>query len=142
MVTSWNWALLTDFAKFKPVYLPDDNPTKFSIFFDASARRSCYLAPERCVSAGDTLFDDKSELTPQMDIFSLGCTIAEMFLEGTPLFTLSQLLQYRKGGFDPLITLEKIEHEDIRNMILQMIALHPQNRPLAQEILLKWYRAY
>lgn len=26
LVTSWNWVLLTDFASYKPVYLPADNP--------------------------------------------------------------------------------------------------------------------
>lgn len=26
MVTSWNWLFLTDFASYKPTYLPADNP--------------------------------------------------------------------------------------------------------------------
>ena len=26
LVTSWNWAFLTDFAPFKPTHLPADNP--------------------------------------------------------------------------------------------------------------------
>jgi phosphoinositide-3-kinase regulatory subunit 4 len=30
-----------------------------------------------------------------MDCFSAGCVIAELFLEGAPLFTLSQLFKYR-----------------------------------------------
>jgi phosphoinositide-3-kinase regulatory subunit 4 len=136
MVTSWNWVYLADFANFKPVLLPDDNPTKFSIFFDASARRSCYVAPERFQSTGEKLFrDGYGGLTPQMDVFSLGCTIAEMFLEGAPLFTLSQLLQYRKGEYDPTLTLLKIDHVGIRDMITHMIALDPKKRPSSQEIL-------
>ena len=32
MVTSWNWVLLTDFASFKPTYLPEDNPADFNYF--------------------------------------------------------------------------------------------------------------
>lgn len=28
MVTSWNWVLLTDFAPYKPTYLPADNPVR------------------------------------------------------------------------------------------------------------------
>ena len=40
--------------------------------------------------------------------------IAELFLEGSSIFTLSQLLRYRKGDYDPLIELAKIEQEDIR----------------------------
>jgi phosphoinositide-3-kinase regulatory subunit 4 len=26
MVASWNWLFLTDFASYKPTYLPADNP--------------------------------------------------------------------------------------------------------------------
>lgn len=47
LVTSWHWVLLSDFASYKPTYLPDDNPSDFSFFFDTSGRRSCYIAPER-----------------------------------------------------------------------------------------------
>jgi phosphoinositide-3-kinase regulatory subunit 4 len=47
IVTGWSWALLTDFASFKPVLLPEDNPSDFDFFFDTSRRRSCYIAPER-----------------------------------------------------------------------------------------------
>ncbi|OBS59583.1 hypothetical protein A6R68_09295 [Neotoma lepida] len=52
MVTSWNWVLLTDFASFKPTYLPEDNPADFNYFFDTSRRRTCYIAPERFVDGG------------------------------------------------------------------------------------------
>ena len=34
-----------------------------------------------------------------MDCFSAGCVIAELFLEGAPLFTLSQLLKYSEGKY-------------------------------------------
>lgn len=78
MVTSWNWILLTDFASFKPSYLPEDNPADYSYFFDTSRRRTCYIAPERFnseFSSGSTLFEEglvKGDLTPGMDIFSAG----------------------------------------------------------------------
>ena len=52
MVTSWNWVLITDFAPFKPVYLPEDNPADYSYYFDTSRRRTCYIAPERFRSRG------------------------------------------------------------------------------------------
>lgn len=45
LITSWNWVLLSDFASFKPTYLPEDNPADFSYFFDTSRRRTCYIAP-------------------------------------------------------------------------------------------------
>ncbi len=41
------------------------------------------------------MFPCDPELTEAMDIFSAGCVIAEVFLDGDPLFDQSQLLQYR-----------------------------------------------
>lgn len=46
LVTSWNWLYLADFASFKPTYIPHDDPSDFSFFFDTGGRRRCYLAPE------------------------------------------------------------------------------------------------
>lgn len=46
LVTSWNWVYLADFASFKPTYIPYDDPSDFSFFFDTGGRRLCYLAPE------------------------------------------------------------------------------------------------
>ena len=36
-----------------------------------------------------------------MDIFSVGCVIAELFAEGSPIFNLSQLLSYRSNEYHP-----------------------------------------
>lgn len=44
----------------------------------------------------------------------LSCVIAELFLEGTPIFSLSQLFKYRNGEYDPSVYLDKIEDTDIR----------------------------
>ena len=49
LVTSWNWVYVADFASFKPTYIPDDDPSDFSFFFDTGGRRLCYLAPEVCL---------------------------------------------------------------------------------------------
>ena len=49
-----------------------------------------------------------------MDIFSAGCVIAEMFLEGAPLFTLSQLFKYREGEYTIDGQLAAIEDAGIR----------------------------
>jgi len=111
-VTSWNWAYLTDFACFKPTYLPEDNPADFSFFFDTSLRRVCYVAPERFLMSGETKSGD---VTDEMDIFSLGCVIAELSLEGTPLFSLSQMFKFRKGEYDPIrLYVDKIEDNEIK----------------------------
>lgn len=69
MVTSWNWVLLTDFASFKPTYLPEDNPADFNYFFDTSRRRTCYIAPERFVD-GSTFGGESDQNTPLVDLSS------------------------------------------------------------------------
>ena len=47
LCTTSNWIVLTDFAAFKPVNVPDDNPSDFQYFFDSMGRPRCYIAPER-----------------------------------------------------------------------------------------------
>lgn len=69
MVTSWNWVLLTDFASFKPTYLPEDNPADFNYFFDTSRRRTCYIAPERFVD-GSMFTTESDQTTPLVDLTS------------------------------------------------------------------------
>uniref|UniRef100_A0A667YZV7 non-specific serine/threonine protein kinase n=1 Tax=Myripristis murdjan TaxID=586833 RepID=A0A667YZV7_9TELE len=151
MVTSWNWVLLTDFASFKPTYLPEDNPADFNYFFDTSRRRTCYIAPERFVDGSmfatesdqnTPLVDltnnnqrSRGELKQAMDIFSAGCVIAELFTEGVPLFDLSQLLAYRKGHFQTEQVLLKIEDRSIRELVAQMVQREPDRRLTAEEYL-------
>ncbi|XP_059909313.1 phosphoinositide 3-kinase regulatory subunit 4 isoform X2 [Gadus macrocephalus] len=151
MVTSWNWVLLTDFASFKPTFLPEDNPADFNYFFDTSRRRTCYIAPERFVDGSmftaendqtTPLVDlsnnnqrSRGDLRPTMDIFSAGCVIAELFTEGVPLFDLSQLLAYRKGQFQTEHVLMKIEDENVRELVMQMIQREPDKRQSAEDYL-------
>jgi len=138
LVTSWNWLYLSDFSSsFKPTTLPEDNPADFSYFFDTAGRRTCYLAPERFLAAGEVP-DSKAQVTWAMDVFSAGCVIAELFLE-TPIFNLSQLYKYRRGEYDPVIThLDRIGDKDVREMIASMIKLDPESRYTAEEYLRFW----
>uniref|UniRef100_A0A8C3KD36 Phosphoinositide 3-kinase regulatory subunit 4 n=1 Tax=Calidris pygmaea TaxID=425635 RepID=A0A8C3KD36_9CHAR len=155
MVTSWNWVLLTDFASFKPTYLPEDNPADFNYFFDTSRRRTCYIAPERFVDGSmfatelENMRDPstplvdlansnqrtRGDLKRAMDIFSAGCVIAELFTEGVPLFDLSQLLAYRNGLFSPDQVLNKIEDRSIRELVTQMVHREPDKRLAAEDYL-------
>lgn len=139
LVTSWNWLFLSDFSSsFKKTYLPEDNPADFSYFFDTSGRRTCYLAPERFLGAGEE--GDERGVTWAMDVFSVGCVIAELFLE-SPIFSLSQLFKYRKGEYNPEIShLSKIEDRDIRELVSHMIQLEPESRYSAEEYLNFWRR--
>lgn len=138
LVTSWNWLYLSDFSSsFKPTTLPEDNPADFSYFFDTAGRRTCYLAPERFLAAGEVP-DPKQQVTWAMDVFSAGCVIAELFLE-TPIFTLSQLYKYRRGEYDPVSThLSRIADKDVRELVAHMIQLDPEKRYSADDYLKFW----
>ncbi|KAI9705497.1 MAG: Serine/threonine-protein kinase [Candelina mexicana] len=140
LVTSWNWLFISDFsASFKPTYLPEDNPADFSYYFDTSSRRTCYLAPERFLASGEKSPGD-GKVTWAMDVFSAGCVIAELFLEG-PIFSLSQLYKYRKGEYDPEHAhISKIEDKDIRELVSHMIQVQPESRYSAEEYLNFWRR--
>lgn len=140
LVTSWLWLYLSDFSSsFKPIYLPEDNPADFSFYFDTSGRRTCYLAPERFLTAGPEP-EGPGSINWAMDIFSVGCVIAELFLEA-PIFSLSQLFKYRQGEYDPQSThLCNIQDPDIREMVAHMIQLDPESRYSADEYLSFWRR--
>ena len=92
-----------------------------------SGRRTCYLAPERFytqesnpeISAKKSRIDEMEgkrdgRVTEAMDCFSAGCVIAELFLEGAPLFTLSQLFKYREGEYKVDAHLAAIEDEGVQ----------------------------
>ncbi|KAG8960407.1 Serine/threonine-protein kinase [Tulasnella sp. 419] len=145
LVTSWNWVYITDFGSIKPVYLPDDDPTDYSFYFDTSGRRTCYLAPERFFSPDSEISKRKSELESEnhrdgkvseaMDVFSAGCVLAEMFLDGRDTFTLSQLFKYRSGELSMDAHLALIEDDGVRDMVSSMIALDPARRPTIAKLL-------
>jgi phosphoinositide-3-kinase, regulatory subunit 4 len=63
-----------------------------------------------------------------MDIFSVGCIIAEIFLDGKPLFDLARHQLYRKDQFNPKDILRLIDDQEIESLIMDMISLDPQSR--------------
>lgn len=146
LITSWNWILLSDFASYKPTYLPEDNPADYSYFFDTSRRRTCYIAPERFVKSftndnkeNNPLVGDSpyygGNLLPEMDIFSAGCALLELWAEGTGTapFEFSQLLLYRNGGNDLINRhLNSIEDENLRNLLSSMLSVNPKERKSAE----------
>eukprot|EP01132_Coremiostelium_polycephalum_P010002 gene10002-12267_t len=136
MVTTANWVYLSDFACYKPTYIPEDNPADFSYYFDTSGRRTCYIAPERFYETNKGV--PQGDLTNQMDIFSLGCVIAELFLEGFPIFDFSQLLSYRKGEYNPEPVIRRIPDIHIQSLILHMIQKEPDARFTPEKYLNLW----
>lgn len=77
---------------------------------------------------------------PLQDVFSLGCVLAELFLDGQPLFDYSRLLAYRLGGAAgtagpaPLAALDKVHHS-VRGMIAHMLQRDPAARHSVQQYL-------
>jgi phosphoinositide-3-kinase, regulatory subunit 4 len=79
-------------------------------------------------------------VTAAMDVFSAGCVIAELFLE-SPVFSLSQLFNYRKGEHDSLnAQLNKIPDKDIRELVQHMLSVEPESRCSAEDYLNLWRR--
>lgn len=164
LMTSWGWAFIADFASFKPSSLPADNPADYSYFFDAGSRRRCYVAPERfreapqgeftkASSPGSAGFRDGASghvadkpapspvVTEAADVFSLGCVLGELFLDGSALFDLSQLLAFRRGEHDPSAQLAQgVPDAHARELVLRMTARDPRDRLGAGQYLAEWRR--
>lgn len=97
-------------------------------FLDNNFR--CYIAPERWHSPGSKA--PFKETNSAMDIFSAGCVIAEIFMDGIPLFDLAKMQKYRKGTHEPAEDLcKRIDDSDIVNLIMDMISVDPTKRPTA-----------
>ena len=56
---------------------------------------------------------ETGKLSSSLLIFS-SCVIAELFMDGRPLFDLSQLLEYCSGEYSPDATLKRIADKHIR----------------------------
>ena len=132
VLTTWNWVCLTDFASYKPVFLPDTDPSVFSYFFDSTGRRTCYLAPERLQQRTFSAIQSTSvdsQLNAGMDVFSVGCVFVELFLDShEPLFDLGSLRDYRDGNYDPTNVINGIEDKTIVELIRHMIQVDPKQR--------------
>lgn len=125
LVSSWKWTYLADWAPYKPVTLPETDSADFLFYFNTSGRRSCYVAPERFTT-------EKLELDASMDIYSLGCVIAELLMEGTSLFSLADAFRYKRGEIEPpLVGIEGPAKE----MILSMISIDQSERKSASDYL-------
>lgn len=61
-------------------------------------------------------------VTESMDVFSAGCVVAELFREGAPLFTLSQLFKYREGEFSVDAPLSSIDDPAVQVRIPFLLA--------------------
>lgn len=132
-----------------------------------NGEKKCCLAPERFYSTGYATASSKTteqtndkegqdrkgnndgsrheasipttKLTPEMDVFSLGCVLIELFLNGERALDLGDLMEYRRQGSgnnaDPTPLplslkqkLDKIESSKIRAACRHMLSLDPSKR--------------
>lgn len=147
---------VTDFASaFKPTFLPLNDPSDFSYFYDSSGRRTCYLAPERFYTDDSKIAAEKrniqaqasiqldlgttsgsaswisngigkrdGKITEEMDVFSIGCSLLEMWTDGASVFTLSELYSYREGQTAAVVTLlNSLDDEPVKVSILNFCDL-------------------
>eukprot|EP00923_Selenidium_pygospionis_P041936 GHVN01072778.1.p1 GENE.GHVN01072778.1~~GHVN01072778.1.p1 ORF type:complete len:652 (+),score=42.76 GHVN01072778.1:135-2090(+) len=166
MLTSINHLFLVDMATYKPVFLTSEDLRDYSVFFETDSqsaklyRSRCYLAPERfghtrkprkhsevdgtvsCPIPPSYGSAPLSQLNSRlaMDIYSLGCVLAELFLGGLPILELPQTLEYASTGELPRSAQEALETlpQELGNVIkTNMLVLSPEERSTAPEILAK-----
>ncbi|KAL9181694.1 hypothetical protein ACHAXT_012037 [Thalassiosira profunda] len=153
LLTSWNWVLIGDVGcqHYKPVVLPDDDPSQWRHWFEGrggdevrkeslgghhsgNGERKCCLSPER-FSSGSGNDEAPTKLTPAMDVFSLGCVLIELFLNGERALDLGDLMEYKRLGGDGSTLpqslkqkLDKIESSKMRAACRHMLSLDPSER--------------
>lgn len=83
---------------------------------------------------------DGDALSPAADIFSAGCVVAEVFLDGDALFDLGELLAYRRGegSADPSVKLARIRDPAARELVAHMVQRDPAERLSAKSYLQRW----
>ena len=122
---------ISDFATYKPAYVSIEDISDYTYFFGSNntdTMKGCYLAPERLVEKN--IINENNEKTYQIDVFSAGVIIAELFLERT-IFDYTGLLNYKKGNknlFNVDEILSKIPQNNIRSLIYKMIEVNPEKR--------------
>ena len=135
MLTSNGSLFLTDIASYKSAYIPIDNSTVYTYYFGSTNQsvKTCNVAPERFIEKNALSTSDittntaNSSKTVKMDVFSLGCVIAELLLEEY-LFDYTKLLEYKNGKVDITPTLSKINDVNLRELITNMLKVDPSER--------------
>lgn len=86
---------------------------------------------------------DSDALSPAADVFSAGCVVAEVFLDGDALFDLGELLAYRRGeaAADPAAKLARIRDPAARELVAHMVQRDPAERLSAKAYLQRWRAA-
>ncbi|OHS94029.1 hypothetical protein TRFO_39795 [Tritrichomonas foetus] len=116
---------IVDPAPFKPATLDPQKPHLFYYFFANGKSSGYFLAPERISSE---ISEGKEINLMLADLFSLGCVIAFLYLNGDFLFNLDTISKYIKGEFDVDPILAPINDRNIIRFIKGLISLNPSRR--------------
>ena len=117
--------VLLDIAPFKPRWIDSDRPHLFYHFFSSNVAAGYYMAPERLfVRYGEGSSVDMAAA----DIFSFGCVMAFVFLDGEDLFDMTKIRDYWDGKFDLRKALEKIEDPTVIDWIMMLLSLDVSER--------------
>ena len=135
MLTSNGSLFVTDIASYKPAHIPIDNSMVYTYYFGSTKQslKTCNVAPERFVEknapseSNSNNSSTNGDKTVKMDIFSLGCVIAELLLEEY-LFDYTKLLEYKHGKVDISNTLLQIRDSNLRELISKMLKVDPSER--------------
>lgn len=91
------------------------------------------LLDEGLVRGDGPAYYTSGNLLPEMDIFSAGCALLELWSEGTAPFEFSQLLAYRAGELELVKKhLKGIQNEALASLISSMISRNPKERKSAE----------
>ena len=119
---------MVDPAPYKP-YIIDPKMKHLFYHLFTTNDTGCCLAPERISESADP-----SEIDMRAaDVFSLGCSMVYLFLDGHHLFSLDSLIDYKEGRFDIEKTLDKIGDDDIKELLLKLLNKDPKDRILAED---------
>ena len=129
LLTSNLSVYISDIASYKPACINIDDIAGYTYYFgsnDNTSLKGFYLAPERLVEKNN---NSNNYQTIEMDVFSLGVIIAELFIEKN-IFTFSSMLNYKKGKkeFDIEEYLKKIKNPKIKKLVYEMIKVEPSER--------------
>lgn len=74
-------------------------------------------------SEADDFGKRDGRITEEMDVFSAGCVLAEMWTDGRTVFNLSELYAYREGTVDLEGLLGNIDDDDVKVRHMNRMAL-------------------
>ena len=139
LLTSHLHVFLADPAVYKPTYLQlSDYYRNYIYFFSPQFKRDTdpvYIAPERLDEDAPYI----CKYTAEMDTFSTGVVIAQLFMENT-LFTINELINYKKGklNIEKKLFGLKIKGNSgkmLKDLLIKMLDVNPKNRIGIQDAL-------